>query len=74
MPTGHRREAQVQLYPYSTPAPEVSERPAPRPGRFIPNKESRYPFYRRLRGPRAGVDNSEISHAHRGSNPGRSSP
>jgi hypothetical protein len=28
----------------------------PRPGRFTPGKETRYPFYRRLVGPRAGLD------------------
>jgi hypothetical protein len=44
-----------------------------RPGHFTPGKEPRYPLYRRLRGPGAGLDGCEKSRPHRDSIPGPSS-
>ena len=44
------------------------------PGRFTPGKETRYPLYSRLGGPRACLDGCGKSRPHRDSIPGPSSP
>jgi hypothetical protein len=41
----------------------------PRPGRFTPGKETQYPLYRRLVGPRAGLDGCGKSRRPLGSDP-----
>jgi len=46
----------------------------PRPGRFTPRKETRYTSYRKLGGPRAGLDRRRKSCPHRDSIPRSSSP
>ena len=46
----------------------------PRPGRITPGKETRYPLYRRLGSPRAGLDGCGKSRPHRDSIPEPSSP
>ena len=46
----------------------------PRPGRLTPGKESRYPLYRRLGGPRASLDGCGKSRFHRDSIPWPFSP
>jgi hypothetical protein len=47
---------------------------ASRPGRSLPPEKSRYQMYRRLMGPRAGLDRCGKSRHHRDSIPGPSSP
>jgi hypothetical protein len=42
-----------------TSALVAGEWSASRPCRFTPGKEPQYPFYRRLGGPRAGLDDME---------------
>ena len=44
-----------------TTALEEDEGSASRPGRYLPPGKTRYPLYRRLGGPRAGMDRCEIS-------------
>jgi len=44
-----------------TAALEGDEWSAARPGRTLPPGKTRYPFYRRLGGPRAGLDGRKIS-------------
>jgi hypothetical protein len=46
----------------------------PRPGRFILWEVIRYPLYRRLGGPQAGLDRCEKSLKNRDSITGKSSP
>jgi hypothetical protein len=47
---------------------------APRPGRFTPGKETRYPLYGRLVGLGTVLAGYRKSRSHRGSNPGSSNP
>jgi hypothetical protein len=50
MPSRHRGELDVQLYPYPNPALEMGGWTAPSPGRLTHAKETQYPFHRRLGG------------------------
>ena len=55
-PWRHIGGLEWDLHSFLLSAIEGSEWLASRPGSFIPGKESRYPFYSRLDGPRAGLD------------------
>ena len=44
-----------------TAALEAGEWSAARPGRTLPSGKTQYPFYRRLGGPRTGLDGRNIS-------------
>jgi len=50
--TGTQGEAELQFYPFASPALEGGGWSAPRPGRFTPWKDTQYPLYGRLGGPR----------------------
>jgi len=63
----------VKLYSSMTAALEGGEWSAARPGRTLPPGKTWYPFYRRLGGPRAGLDGQKIS-SPPGFDPGPSSP
>ena len=57
--TGHEGPEGEQMYSSTLPSTSVIDVggwSAPRPGRFTPGKETLYPLYRRLGGPRAGLD------------------
>ena len=56
-----------------TAALEGGEWSAARPGRSLPPGKTRYPLYRRLGGPRAGLDGQKIS-PHRDSIPSTVEP
>ena len=72
-PVWPRGWVEVQLYSSMTAALEGGEWSAARPGRTLPPGVSRYPFYSRLGGPRAGLDGRKIP-SPQGFNPGPSSP
>jgi hypothetical protein len=46
----------------------------PSPGHFTPRKDTQYPLYRRLVGPRVSLDECRKSHPHHNLIPGPSSP
>jgi hypothetical protein len=73
MPGRLRGEVEVYLYLYSTVALDEGGWSAPCPDCLTPGKETRYPLYRRLVGPRASLDGSGNSDPHQGLNPRLSS-
>jgi len=52
MPSRHKGDVEVYLYPYLIPALREGDWSDPRPGRFDPRKKTQYRLYRRLGGPR----------------------
>jgi len=61
IPVWPRGWVEVQLYSSTTAALEEGEWSAARPGRTLPSGKTRFPFYRRLVGPTAGLDGRKIS-------------
>ena len=61
----------MQLYSSMTAALEGGEWSAARPGRTLPPRKTRYPFYRRLGGPQGPVWTGGKSRPHRDSIPDR---
>jgi len=62
---------EIELYSFFNIGPRCGGWSTPRPGPFIPGKETRFPL--RV-GPRAGLDGCGTSRPHRDSIPGPSSP
>ena len=71
--TTHRGSRGLALL-FLDQALEGDEGSASRAGRSLPPGKTRYPFYRRLGGSRAGMDRCGKSRPHRDSIPGPSSP
>jgi len=65
---------EAKLYSFMTTAVEGGEGSLSRPGRSLPLGKTRYPLYKRLVGPRPGMDRCGKSRPHRDSIPGPSSP
>jgi hypothetical protein len=71
--TAYRGSRGIAL-PFIDHGTSRGEGSASHPGRSLPPGKNRYPLYRRLGGPRAGLDRCGKSRPHRDSIPGPSSP